>query len=216
MRRAAFFDMDRTLVRVNTARLYARWLARRGEARRRDVARFGLWLARYHLGVIDAAAIARRLALPFAGRHEAPFAAEVERWVREEVLSQIAPAAVAEVERRRSEGWVPVLLTSSTVYSAAPVARAAGIEHVLASRLDVEGGVFTGRIVEPFCYAAGKVSIAERWAAEHEVELGESAFFTDSISDLAMLERVGAPVVVNPDPRLRWVARQRRWPTLRW
>lgn len=213
---AALFDMDRTLVSVNTARLYARWLARRGEARRRDIVRFSLWLARYHLGVIDAAAIARSLALPFAGRAEAPFAAEVDQWVRNEVLRELSPRAVTEVQRRRADGWPTALVTSSTVYVAEPVARSVGIDTVLASRLEVSDGVFTGRIIEPFCFANGKVTLTERWAAEHDIDLGQSVFFTDSISDLALLERVGTPIAVNPDPRLRWLARRRHWSIVRW
>ena len=79
-----------------------------------------------------------------------------------------------------------------------------------------EAGRFTGEIVAPFCFGQGKVEAAEVWAREHDVNLAESAFYTDSISDLPMLERVGTAHVVNPDPRLRWTARRRRWPISYW
>jgi phosphoserine phosphatase len=62
------------------------------------------------------------------------------------------------------------------------------------------------------CYGQGKVVWAERFAAEHDVDLAASYFYTDSISDLPLLERVGHPVVVNPDLRLRRLARKRGWP----
>jgi phosphoserine phosphatase len=68
----------------------------------------------------------------------------------------------------------------------------------------------------PFCYGPGKVQRAERWAAEHGVELEQSYFYTDSLSDLPMLERVGQPRIVNPDPRLRREANRRGWPILDW
>lgn len=216
MRRAAFFDMDKTLVPVNTAGLYARDQWRKGKARRRDVLQVSWWLLRYALGVLDAETVARKLARPWAGTPEKDVADETRAWVEREVVQRLSPEGVAEVKRRREAGWECVLLTSSTVYAAQPLAEAASIEHVLASRLSVEDGVFTGEVETPFCYRGGKVILAERWAHEHGVDLGQSAFFTDSISDLPMLERVGEPVVINPDPRLTWEALRRGWPRRRW
>jgi phosphoserine phosphatase len=66
--------------------------------------------------------------------------------------------------------------------------------------------------VPPVCYGQGKVVWAERFAAEWDVDLAASYFYTDSISDLPLLERVGHPIAVNPDTRLRRLARARRWP----
>lgn len=216
MRRAALFDMDRTLVRVNTARLWATWQRRHGVARRRDVLSVLWWLARYSVGAIDAATIARGLVERMRGRDEASFDAEVARWVEAEVLAEISLAAREAVRAHREAGDVTALLTTSTIYAARPVAAHVGIEHVLASRMRVEAGRFTGEIEEPFVYGEGKVRAAERWAAEHDVDLARSVFYTDSISDLPMLERVGTAHVVNPDPRLRWTARRRRWPISYW
>lgn len=216
MKRAAFFDMDRTLVRVNTARLWAAWQRRNGAARRRDVLSVLWWLARYSVGAIDAATIARGLVERMRGQDEARFDAEVVRWVEAEVLSEISLAAREAVRAHQQAGDLIALLTTSTIYAARPVAASVGIEHVLASRMKVEGGVFTGEIEEPFVYGEGKVLAAEAWAAAHEVDLARSVFYTDSISDLPMLERVGTAHVVNPDPRLRWTARRRRWPISYW
>ncbi len=215
-RRAAFFDMDKTLLRVNTAGLYARRELREGRARRRDVARLSWWLLRYAFGVLDAEAVARRLVRPWQGSPERDVIDATSHWVASEVLGHLSTLGLAEVERRRAEGWDCVLLTSSTVYAATPVAQAAAIEHVLASRLRVQDGLFTGEVETPFCFGHGKVAVAEAWAAMHAVDLGQSAFFTDSISDMPMLERVGEPVAVNPDLRLRWEARRRGWPVLQW
>ncbi len=215
-RRAALFDMDRTLVRVNTAALYVRWQVRTGEARRRDLAKTLFWLGQYTLGVIDVDVIAREAARGVRGRDVADFAARLDAWVREEVLPHVAPAAVREVTRRREQGDLCAVLTSSTTFSAGPVAAHVGIDEVLATRLEEEAGRFTGRVVDPICYGAGKVALAETWANEHDVDLGESAFYTDSISDLPMLERVKEPVVINPDPRLRLLAWRRGWRVEKW
>lgn len=216
MIRAALFDLDRTYVRVNTATLYARWLARRGEARRRDLARFAWWVARYSVGALDASSIAQELVKPFAGVDEAPFADRVAAWVRDTVMPHVSPRAREALARCRAEGYRCALLTSSTSFIAEPVARAEGIDDVICSRLEARDGVFTGALVEPFCYGHGKVVTAERWARAEGVDLASSVFYTDSIADLPMLDRVGARVVVNPDPRLRYTAWRRGWPVERW
>jgi phosphoserine phosphatase len=85
------------------------------------------------------------------------------------------------------------------------------IEHSIATRVEVVDGKFTGRGIKPFCYGRGKLYWAEKFAEEHGIDLAASWFYTDSIVDLPMLEAVGHPVAVNPDPRLRAEAKRRGW-----
>jgi len=77
-------------------------------------------------------------------------------------------------------------------------------------------GLLTGEIEPTICYGAGKTARAERWAKEHGGSVAASWFYTDSLSDLPMLEVVERPRIVQPDPRLRRVAVQRGWPILDW
>jgi HAD superfamily hydrolase (TIGR01490 family) len=214
--RAAIFDLDRTLVPVNTASLFMKWQLSRGEARRRDIARTGLLLAQYTLGTIDAAKIARYAARPLIGRNEARFASLMHDWTHTEVVPRVTAHAREEIARRREQGYVIAILTGSTPYSAVPLGNALGIDHVLGSQLEVKDGVFTGELVGPLCFGEGKVERAEQWASEHAIDLAQSAFYSDSISDLPMLERVREPFAVNPDPRLRVLAKWRGWPRLYW
>ncbi len=215
LKRAAFFDMDRTLLRVNTGRLYVRWRFRRREAGFRDVARAARWMAQYALGVIDPEEISRGAVATLRGIEEARFQRDMEQWWCTEVRGEISEDARREVTTRRAEGFEPVILTASTKYATRPLARELEIEHVLCSELEVAEGRFTGRCAR-LCYGRGKVAVAEHWAARHGVDLGQSLFYTDSVSDLPMLERVGQPRVVNPDPRLRWHALWRGWPVHHW
>jgi len=199
---AAFFDIDGTLIARNSAPLYMRHLRRTGQARRRDLARTIYYLWRYKLGLLD---IERALAVSLGwirGRDERI----VRRYLR--------PAMAATVEAHRRAGHLPVILTSATRYLAEPVAADLGIEHLLVTQLLVRDGRFTGEAVRPLCYGEGKTWWAERFAAARGVDLGRSYFYTDSITDLPLLERVGEPRIVNPDPRLRRVAARRGWPVL--
>ncbi len=150
-----------------------------------------------------------------AGQREEEVAAFCERWYHEEVRRFLVPEVRDLLEWHRSQGQRPVLISSSTVYLAAPLAAELGVEDLLVTRLEVVEGRFTGRAVAPLCYGRGKVHWAERFAAEEGIDLGASFFYTDSVTDVPLLERVGQPRVVNPDRLLRREARRRGWPVLR-
>lgn len=211
----AFFDLDGTLIEHNSARLYARWRRDRGEADLVGMLRFGLWVAQYKLGVVDPADVGARALAEFRGVEERAFALEMQDFFAERVLPDVMEDARREVNARRARGEALVILTASTPYVADPLARALGIDHTLTSELSVVDGRFTGE-TSRLCYGAAKVEAAEAWAEGQGVDLGRSAFYTDSVSDLPMLERVAEPRVVNPDPRLRWEARRRGWSVERW
>jgi HAD superfamily hydrolase (TIGR01490 family) len=214
--RAAFFDLDRTLVRVNTGPLYVRWRMRQRQMGVADLLRDTFWSLQYTLGVIDADAVSRAAAATLAGLDVAAFRRECAEWVEAEVLDHITRAARAELARRRDEGFVCALLTGTSPYVADPVAAHLGVEHVLSSRMAVRDGRFTGELEPPLCYGTGKLTRASTWASAHGVDLARSVFYTDSVSDLPMLEAVGEPHVINPDPRLSAIARRRGWPVARW
>ncbi|MFW5875784.1 MAG: HAD family hydrolase [Myxococcota bacterium] len=214
-RRAALFDMDRTLVRVNTGSLFMRWRFRRRQAGVGEMVRFAGWMAQYTFGVVDFQQVSTRALSTLAGESEATLRDECLQWYAEMVRPHVSDDARREVERCREQGMLVAILSASTPYATRPLAEELGIDHVLCTRLQVRDGVFTGDC-EHLCYGDGKVAAAEAWAQGHEVHLDASRFYTDSVSDLPMLERVGEPRIINPDPRLRWLARRRGWPVERW
>jgi len=214
--RAAFFDMDRTLVRVNTANLFVKWRWRRGQTTWREALRVMRWMTQYTLGTVDAQDVTTRALATLRGVEEEAFRAECQHWYEETVREHVTEAARAEVADRRRRGYECVVLTASTPYATDPLADDLDIEHVLCTRLEVHRGRFTGTWEEPLCYGEGKVEVAERWARDRGVDLSKSAFYTDSVSDVPMLERVGEPRIVNPDPRLRLLAARRGWRVDRW
>jgi HAD superfamily hydrolase (TIGR01490 family) len=213
--RAAFFDMDNTLLGVDSGMSWTRFLYRRGELPRSMLAKAIYWSALYKLAVLDMETVFTRLCMDLAGDSEAEMIAKCAVWYREHVEAHIAPAGRVAVEHHRQNGDVIVLATGSTIYAATPVARGVGIEHVLSSRLEVEAGAFTGR-PSALCFGRHKVTLAERWAADHGIDLAGSTFYSDSFNDLPMLSRVGRPVAVNPDTRLYRHAKRRGWPIQRW
>ena len=212
---AAFFDMDNTLLRVETGMSWVRFLYHRGELPPRMVAKAVYWSTLYKLAVLDMDAVFTRLALDLRGDSEAEMIAKCEIWHRDHVAPAVAPAARVAVEHHRQAGHLIVLATGSTQYAARPVARGVGIDHVLSSELEVDAGTFTGR-PSALCFGRHKVTLAEAWAARHGVDLGASFFYSDSYNDLPMLERVGTAIAINPDGRLRRHARRHGWAIYNW
>ncbi len=216
MTRAALFDVDKTLVTVNTARLYVKWRMGRREAGLLEYAKMTRVLLQYALGILDPEDTAQKGFRSVAGYDEPRMRDECRVWYQKIVRPHISGDALREIEKKRNEGYAIALLSASTAYLTEPLAEDLGIEHVLCTRLEVEGGKLTGNYERPLCYGQGKVRWAERWSLAHGIDLRASAFYTDSISDLPMLEAVGSPRVVNPDPRLRLVALRRRYPVEYW
>lgn len=214
--RAALFDMDRTLVRVDTATLYVRYERHIGEADWRDTARVAWWLLQYTLGVIDVKSVAKKALAKYAGREEREMIERCETWFADWVLPHVCADGRRAVREHREAGDVVAIVTSATPYAARPLAAELGIEHVVCNHLEVDDGLFTGRVETPFCYGRGKIECAEALAAELGFDLDEATFYSDSITDLPLLSRVGTPVCVNPDVRLRRHARREGWRVERW
>jgi HAD superfamily hydrolase (TIGR01490 family) len=212
---AAFFDMDRTVLTIDTGTSWMRFLHDRGELGRIGLARAAWWSALYKLAVLDLESLATRLVADMAGELEAEMLAKCEIWHREHVDGTVAVAARRSIDRHRERGDEIVLLTGSTQYAAEAVARGLGIDHVLCSRLEVDAGRFTGRLAAR-CFGHHKVTLAEELAAARGIDLARSWFYSDSYNDLPMLSRVGVAVAVNPDGRLERHARRQRWRVERW
>jgi HAD superfamily hydrolase (TIGR01490 family) len=212
----AFFDLDRTLVACNTGRLFLKDLRSRGEISIGHALRAMGWLARYHLSLMNVEAMSQKILSGLRGWSEKEFEERCLRLVEDDILPLLLPTALRTIEKHRTSGHVLAILSMSPTYMTRPIARILGIENVISTQLEVEGGLFTGRVIAPACFGAGKVHWAEALGRERNVDLDESWFYTDSYSDLPMLERVGHRVIVNPDPRLRRAARQRGWTVENW
>ncbi|HEY3820207.1 MAG TPA: HAD-IB family hydrolase [Polyangiaceae bacterium] len=214
---AALFDMDRTLVRKETASLYVRYVRSLGEATWRDSARVFWWVAQYTLGVIDGPAVAARALRGFEGMPESALELRCAELFRRDVVALVCDAGRRAVADHRARGEVVAIVTGATPYMTRPLAEHLGIEHIVTSELELgPDRRFTGRLVEPLCYGDGKLSRARDFAGRLGFRLDEATFYSDSYTDLPLLEAVRTPVAVNPDPRLARIARSRGWRTERW
>lgn len=212
----AFFDVDHTLIDVNSGAKWLGYMWRAGQVSVREAVQALGWLLRYRLALLDLEAVTAIASESYRGVSVATINAAIKEWFTREISGRVCVEGRAKIAEHAAQGHMVALLTSGTRFSVTPLAEMLGIEHVLCTDMEVQGGVLTGKHLPPACAGAGKVIHAERFAAEHGVDLARSYFYTDSFSDLPMLERVGQPRVINPDLRLKRRARLRGWPVERW
>ncbi|HHH30409.1 MAG TPA: HAD-IB family hydrolase [Polyangiaceae bacterium] len=209
--------MDRTLVRRDTASLWMRFQRDSGEAGFRDAVRVAWWLLQYSFGVVDVQRVAEQALADYRGESERRMEERCRIWFRDYVVPHVADAGRRMVRFHQDRGDEVAIVTSATRFAAEPLAEALGIERIAYTPLEVdERGCFTGRVDGSLCYGAEKVRYAEQLLEQTTTSLDEAVFYSDSITDLPLLERVAEPVVVNPDARLRRVARRRGWRIERW
>jgi len=212
----AFFDLDHTLIAINSAKAWMHRERRAGRMGRRDTVRAIFWFGMYRLGKAKMDDVVRSAVLTLKDQEEALFRSRTRAFWHEEVQSTIRPGAPAAIARHRSQGHRLVLLTASSRQLGDAAAEHLDLDDVLANDFEVDSGRFTGQVREPLCYGDGKVHHARSYAESRGVDLADCAFYTDSFSDVRTLELVGRPVCIAPDPRLARAARQRGWPVEDW
>lgn len=210
------FDLDRTLVREDTAGLFIRYEYEAGLTSAWRVARVMWWRGLYTLGLIDAARIAQHVLGWYRGRTEDELRFHTARLFEQSVRPLISEEARRTVKAHQDSGDRVIIVTASTSFIAEIVAQDLGIAEFVCTELEVRDGKLTGRLNAPLCYGAGKIDRLRDFLGADRDQLESATFYTDSITDLPLLEATGNPIVVNPDPPLLAVASTRGWPILRW
>jgi len=214
---AAFFDLDRTLIEENSGKLYIQHERKHGRLSLGQVAISGFYLLMYHFSLVDIEKAYRKAAQHYTGQEDSMLRERTQTWFADEIQDLLLPGAKVALARHQEAGHPRVLLTSSSSYMSETVIEAWGLDDWLANHFSIDDdGLLTGEVSSPLCYGKGKVYWAEKWAERNGVDLDQSYFYTDSYSDMPMLERVEHPCVVNPDPRLRREAHIRKWPIFNW
>ncbi|HEU0200915.1 MAG TPA: HAD family hydrolase [Burkholderiaceae bacterium] len=216
--RLALFDLDHTLLPIDSADTWSHYLVRMGRLDSAyHAARITEFATAYKAGTFD---VEEYLAyqMDLLTQFTRP---QLEAWrdqfMREHVAPHVRPAALALIDQHRAAGDTLILITGTNAFLTQPIAALFGLDHLLAVQFEESGGRFTGRYIGTHTYREGKVRAAEAFCAARGGTLAGCAattFYSDSINDLPLLERVTRPVVTNGDPALRAIAQARGWETL--
>lgn len=211
-----FFDLDDSLINKDANSLWIRWRVRR---ERWAVVEALLALASlyraYKKGRVTHWRLSNYYRTRTRGMTLTDYQKQVERFFQERGQLHIYPQAASLLFAYQRRGTELVMITGADDVVAKAYAQALGFSHVISNRLRTEGSRIVG-LEQPMCYGPGKVELAQAFLLKKGLSFNDAAFYTDSHSDIPLLEVVRQPVVLNPSDELRTVARQRRWPCLDW
>ncbi len=216
-RRAAFYDLDGTLVDLNLVHAAVFTFANVGE-----------WSGRisYLLGFVariprlyvaeqrDRRLLNTVLFEAFKGISRDRLFSLGEEYCERILIGRLFPRAVELIEANREAGIEPVLVTGSPDFIVKPLANHLGVADFAANRFVFSRGRASGRLAEPVMAGDEKAVWCERYAAAHDIDLADCWGYADSHYDTAFLAKLGHPVAVNPDRRLRAAALSRQWPVV--
>ena len=211
----AIFDLDNTLIAGDSDYSWGEFLVRQGrvdadvyrdknEKFYRDYQRGKLDIREYLAFALEP--LARLSSEALSGLHR-QFMAEV-------IAPMWLPKAVELLHKHRSAGDYLLVITSTNRFVVEPICRRLGVDDLLATELVVGDEGYTGEVDGEPTFREGKVHRLSAWLSERGESLAGSYFYSDSINDLPLLEKVAHPVAVDPDDELATVARERDWPII--
>ena len=211
----ALFDLDHTLLDGDSDVSWAEFLIEEGVLHPDEFHPKNQWFfERYKDGTLDIHEFLEFQLAPLAAHPRA----RLDEWHEEYMQRKIRPiihARAADLIARHGDG-LRALVTATNRFITAPIARELGIEHLVATDLEEVDGEFTGKPRGTPSFREGKITCVEEWLASmgRRLEDFESWFYSDSLNDLPLLERVTHPVAVDPDATLRAKAIERGWPVI--
>jgi len=217
--RLALFDLDHTLLPLDSDYQWADFLARTGRAGDPELARARNeeLMQRYNAGNLTAQEAAEFMLGLLAAHDPHELAHWHEDFMQQVIRPRMTAQAIDLVRKHLSAGDLCAIVTATNSFVTAPIARAFGVPHLIATDPQYVAGRYTGKIHGTPSFQQGKVIRVNDWLANMGLELGQfdqSHFYSDSINDLPLLEAVTHPVVTNPSKALHDLARQRQWPVL--
>jgi HAD superfamily hydrolase (TIGR01490 family) len=214
--RAAFFDLDRTLIRRSSALALAGSFQERGLIGRKQLAKAAAWQILFAARGAGAETV-RKAAEDGLMLLKDLEVEEMRKLVSEAMEPALKPLVYREpldlVSRHRDRGERVYIVSATVQEIVEPLAVELGFDGAIGSLCEIVDGRYTGRSLRA-CHGPGKAAAVRELAAAEGIDLATSTAYSDSHTDLPFLEVVGNPVVVNPDRELRRIARERGWPIL--
>lgn len=215
--KAAFFDIDGTLISTNVVHAYGYYALNEGSVTG-ILARSAKTLASIPvfsaLNLVDRKIFNEFFYRSYEGLTEDRLLTLAEDMFEDVIQPAIFSKAQDLIDQARRAGCKVVLVTGALDFAMRPLARHLGADDLIANRMQFVGGKATGKVIPPIIEGANKANVIREYCETQGVSLMKSHAYSDSASDYAMLTVVGRPTAVNPDLRLRALARSYNWPIL--
>jgi len=211
----ALFDLDNTLLGGDSDHAWGEFLITRGlvEANAHQLSN-DLFYKQYLSGELNIHDYVEFTIGPVMNSSIADLAELHASFMDQFVRPMILTKGRELVAGHRDRGDKCIIMTATNAFITKPIAAEFGIDVLLATELEIENGHYTGKIAGIPCFQSGKVQRLEAWLAQNSglsLRIDASCFYTDSINDLPLMEKVGKAVAVDPDPKLKQLAQHRGW-----
>ena len=216
-KKAAFYDVDGTLIRTNIVDAYAYYAVNSGsvlESAKRVVRGMAKGPVFWALDKYNRKLFNESFYREYKGLTEDRLRLLSQDLFDDVLEDAIFPGSYDLIEEARKSGCRIVLVTGALDFTMEPLARHLKADDLIANRMQFVGNVATGRVMPPLLEGAHKAKVIRDYCVKHGLQLDKSHAYTDSMSDYPMLAIVGRPTAVNPDMRLRTTARSYEWPIL--
>jgi HAD superfamily hydrolase (TIGR01490 family) len=212
----ALFDLDHTLLPIDSDYEWGNFTLKLGWVNPTEfAAQNDLFFAQYKAGQLDGPAYVRFATEAFVRQGPVAAVAAHAQFMAEVIEPNIRPQALELLAKHRALGHQIIIVTATNEFVTAPIAKHLGVDELIAVKLQRDAsGWFTREIEGVPSMQVGKVTRVEQWLAARGrswADVSHSVFYTDSMNDLALLERVREPIATNPSSALRAVAHQRGW-----
>ena len=208
----ALFDLDNTLLGGDSDYLWGEYMVEKGIVDEQQYrSRNQVFYEDYQRGRLD-----NDTYLAFALEPLTRYSIEqLHAWRADYVETWIKPIVMEDarelLDRHRDAGHELLIVSATNLFVTEPIAALLEVPTILSTEPEIVDNRYTGRYLGIPTYQQGKVIVLEQWLAENGKSLDGSYFYSDSINDLSLLERVDNPVAVHPDSELRIIAGDRGW-----
>ena len=213
---AAFFDLDRTIIRVNSGEILVRQAYKNGLMSKMDIIKGFYFTFLYKLELMPTEQIIKGMARWMAGLSEAAVITLSEEIFQTYLIDAIRPEIVDTIQFHKERNGEVVILSASMPYICSQFEAQLNLGNSICSQLEVVKGKFTGRPVGRFCFGNEKVFRLTSFCEKRGYRLQDAYYYADSISDYEALNVIGHPVCVSPDKKLTRAARQKGWTIYNW
>lgn len=212
----ALFDLDNTLLNGDSDFEWSQFLIRIGvlDAELFEAQNLRFY-EQYKAGTLDIHEFLDFQLKPLSRHPRSTLDTWHEQFMRDSVMPMVTAPSRALVAQHLAAGDVCVIITATNSFVTAPIAREFGIEHLIATEPEHQGGEFTGRVAGVPSFKEGKITRLNQWLAARGWTLDsfqDTTFYSDSLNDLPLLKIVQHPVAANPDDTLRAHAEKFGWP----
>jgi len=215
-RYVAFFDLDSTILDTSSGKLYLKYRYDKGFLSLAGLILGSFVVFLWLIGLLNIHYIIKKWIKKYEGTPERELADFSNNLFNDVIINHIRKDAINEINFHKNNQARIVLLSAATSYICDPIKKYLKIDDVICTQLDVQNGIFTGRLLTNYCYGEEKLKRAEEYCRFHGFEITDAFYYADSYADVFVFEKVGNPVCVSPDNRLKRLAVEKAWKIDNW